>query len=175
MPDQIYKELVISHTGEINYENIGNLLTKLKHTMDSAGFKMGTYKKVLSVMVECLENIYKYMDTIGIDISLPTNHKPKFILEHNEKEFFLYAGNPVLQDHISGIKNKIDRVNNLEFDELKKLYKKIITNGKFTSKGGAGLGFIEMVKTTKNKIDYRFDPIDDEFSYFHFNIRIPVI
>jgi len=47
------------------------------------------------------------------------------------------------------------------------LYRQTITNGKFTDKGGAGLGLIEMAKITNNPIKYRFESINDQFSLYY--------
>jgi hypothetical protein len=42
----------------------------------------------------------------------------------------------------------------------------MLSNAEFSSKGGAGLGLIEMAKKTGNKLDFDFTPLDDVFSYF---------
>jgi hypothetical protein len=42
----------------------------------------------------------------------------------------------------------------------------MLSNAEFSSKGGAGLGLIEMAKKTGNKLDYDFIKLDDKFSYF---------
>jgi hypothetical protein len=42
----------------------------------------------------------------------------------------------------------------------------MLSNSEFSSKGGAGLGLIEMAKKTGNKLDYDFLQIDAEHYYF---------
>jgi hypothetical protein len=42
----------------------------------------------------------------------------------------------------------------------------MLSTSEFSSKGGAGLGLIEMAKKTGNKLDYDFVKLDNEFSYF---------
>ena len=42
----------------------------------------------------------------------------------------------------------------------------MLSSSEFSSKGGAGLGLIEMAKKTGNKLDYDFVPVDTDFSYF---------
>jgi hypothetical protein len=174
MLEQGKNQKIIEYVGRINYDNIGSLLAKLKQELDALGFKLGTYKKVLAVMVECLENIYKYMDNTEIASDIINNNPPKFILELFDSKFLMYGGNPILKKDSSKITKKIDKVNQLEPEKLKKLYKKIITNGHFTNKGGAGLGFIEMVKTTGSKLLYEFDNINEEYLFFNIRIDIPI-
>ena len=45
------------------------------------------------------------------------------------------------------------------------------TNGEFTSKGGAGLGFIEMAKTAGNKLEYDFKNLSMGYSLYTFRVH----
>ena len=174
MPETVNNKFVLSHIGEINYDNIGLMLAKLRKKMDQHGFKLGTYKKVLAVLVECLENIYKYLDSVTIDKSVIDKRLPYFKLEFIDDYFLLEAGNPVRKKDASKLENKLNEINGLDESGLKKLYKRIITDGKFTEKGGAGLGFIEMIKTTGEKINFSFEKINSDILYFNINIKIPI-
>ena len=70
------------------------------------------------------------------------------------------------------ISRRIDKINTSDEDELKKIYRDTITNGIFTEKGGAGLGFIEMAKITTNSLEYSFKNLDKGFSYFEITLHI---
>jgi len=160
------KEVILSYNDQLNFETIGILLNKLENEMKARGVKIGVYKKMLIIMVESLENIYKYTEITF------ENYHPKFFVEKFEDHFLLSAGNTVYNKDIDKLKNKIDKINKLDRDGLKKLYKETITDGKFSSKGGAGLGFIEMAKISGNKIDYRFEEINNELSYYFLDLRV---
>ena len=64
------------------------------------------------------------------------------------------------------LKVKLDEINNLEANEIRNVYRQMLSMSEFSNKGGAGLGLIEMAKKTGNKLDYDFVPLDDDFSYF---------
>ena len=83
-------------------------------------------------------------------------------------EIRLETTNPIHNSDIDLLKKKIDRVNNKTREELKALYRDTITNGHFSPKGGAGLGFIEMAKTSGNNLEYSFRKISGEFSVYTF-------
>ena len=55
---------------------------------------------------------------------------------------------------------------------LKELYKTTITNGEFSPKGGAGLGFIEMAKTTGSKLEYNFESLSKEYTLYTLRISM---
>ena len=52
------------------------------------------------------------------------------------------------------------------------IYRETITNGVFSDKGGAGLGFIEMAKITSNKLGYQFLTATDEYQIFELVLSI---
>lgn len=174
MPGIVNNKLFLSYKGEVTYDNIGALLSELKIKMEEQGFRLGTYKKVLAVMVECLENIYKYISNTKDKDTMNDKYPSYFSLEAFEGYFILKAGNPLLNEDRGKLEEKLVKVNALNEIELKDMYKAIITDGKFTEKGGAGLGFIEMIKTTGNKIEFTFDEIDNRFSFFNITLNIPV-
>ncbi len=41
-----------------------------------------------------------------------------------------------------------------------------MTEGTLSSKGGAGLGLIEIAKRTRNKLVYEFLPLDEKSQFF---------
>ena len=47
-----------------------------------------------------------------------------------------------------------------------------LSTAEISEKGGAGLGLIVMAKTTKQKIKYDFEKINDKFSYFAMQLNL---
>ena len=82
--------------------------------------------------------------------------------------------NPVKKQDVAPLRTRIDNINKQNKEELKELYMSTITNGEFTPNGGAGLGFIEMAKTTGNKLEYAFESLSKEFSLFTFRVSMSI-
>lgn len=80
--------------------------------------------------------------------------------------YTITTGNIIASVQVNDLKNRLDEVNKLDIKEIKSLYKQILNTAEFSSKGGAGLGLIEMAIKTGNKLDYDFVPVDEDFSYF---------
>ncbi|MCB8995643.1 MAG: hypothetical protein H6538_08540 [Bacteroidales bacterium] len=163
-------ELILEFTGHLTFSTIGRLLTMLKHKMVEKGIKIGIYKRILGVMIEALENIYKYSDQYHDNQMIEKNYLPTFKLERSGQSYIINTTSPIKNTDIQKLKDKIELVNSKSGEELKALYRQTITNGHFTSKGGAGLGLIEMAKITNNTLGYRFDPINDNFSLYHLTL-----
>jgi hypothetical protein len=162
------KENILAHFGPLSYEEIGFLLNRMSAYVDKQGMAITVKKKVYSAMVESLENIYKHQDIINSN----TEHQPRFTLFLDEKEFSLFASNSLLNHKVTPLKEKLDRVNALNKEGLKELYKLTILSGDVSPKGGAGLGIINIAKVSENKINYKFEKINSEYSYFTINVVI---
>ena len=164
------RETILEFTGHLTFSTIGRLLTMLKHKMVEKGIKIGIYKRILGVMIESLENIYKYSDQYHENQMIDKNYLPTFKLERTNQVYIIKTTSPIKNTDISRLRDKIDLVNSKSEEELKALYRQTITNGQFTAKGGAGLGLIEMAKITNNTLGYRFEPINDDFSLYHLTL-----
>ena len=160
------KETLLEFKGHLTFSTIGRLPTQLKHIMVEKGIKMAIYKRILSVMIEALENIYKYSDQYSDKEYILKNFIPTFRLERIDQSYIIRTTNPIKNVDIPNLKKKIDLVNSKTAEEIMIFYRQTITDGKFTDKGGAGLGIIEMAKITNNRIEYRFKSINDQFSLY---------
>jgi hypothetical protein len=86
--------------------------------------------------------------------------------------FYVISANLIDNDKIPTVREKLDRVNTLDKKELNNLYREVLTNKQINEKGGAGLGFIEMVRKTKGKLPFDFIKIDDKQSMFFMQIEL---
>lgn len=163
-------ESIIEYKGHLTFNTIGRLLTLLKQQMEEKQIEINFYKRILSVMIEVLENIYKNADQYQENQFISKNIIPTFRIARDNQVYFIESTNPIKTRHSEILRKKIARINKANEAELKLLYRQTISNGKFTDKGGAGLGLIEMVKISGNPIQYQFDPIDDEFSLYRLKI-----
>ena len=163
---------IIDYSGNIHYETIGELIHQFKNHVHILGVHIGTYKKVLLVMIETLENIMKYRE-------YPSNVNedngafiPLFAITKEGDRYFITSANTLERRNIPELEGRLVYLNTLSSQGIKEYYKETITNGQFSKLGGAGLGLIEMAKISGNKIDYHFQPVDDVYATFHLKITI---
>ena len=163
---------ILHYKGKFTFERIGILLNDLKNKKDTYQIDPVQYKKLLTLMIEILENVLKYSDRFEVFVLDHPDYQPEFELNLNEEGFVLMSRNPVRDKDKKEISRRINKINTSDEDELKKIYRDTITNGIFTEKGGAGLGFIEMAKITTNALVFSFIPIEKGFSYFELSLHI---
>lgn len=165
---EIEREEILRHFGPLSYEEIGFLLNKMTVILERRGMSITVKKKVYATMVESLENIYKHQDIIEKDLE----YHPRFSLYIDDQNLSIFVSNSILNLKISPLKSKLERVNNLDKDGLKDLYKNTILSGNVSPKGGAGLGIINIAKVSENKINFSFVTINEKYSYFTINVVI---
>jgi hypothetical protein len=161
---------ILSYRGPLSFSTIDWLLSEFKMAAHDHDLSFKTYKKMISIMIEALENVTKYSDQFNCNGDKNSGFCPSCQISRNTSNIELITENPVKNEDVNPLRARIDAVNKRNKEELKELYKTTITNGEFTSKGGAGLGFIEMAKTAGNKLEYTFENLTEDYALY--TIRI---
>ena len=125
-------------------------------------------KKVFYIAVEILQNIFHH--------SMRSTHsgiqEGYFFIEKKRSAYVLKAGNLMANDKVEVFRDRIDEVNRLNKTELKKKYINILDKGTFSEKGGVGLGIMEIVRKSGNRLAYHFERLDDFQTYFNLEIKV---
>jgi hypothetical protein len=122
-------------------------------------------KKVFHVMVECLQNISKHAENRN-NIITSKDGRGIFMISKDETEYNVTTGNVINNDKIPKLSEMLENINSLDKEGLKELYKQQIREGRLSDRGGAGLGFIDIVRKTGQKLVYSFLTINEKRSFF---------
>jgi hypothetical protein len=122
-------------------------------------------------MIELLENIYKYCDPHCLS-AFNDDSYPEILILKNKDHFIIRASNPLLVKHEKKLHERLNILNSLNRSGLMEAYKKTITDGTFTEKGGAGLGLLEIAKISALPLKYSFTPIDDSHIMYMIEVAI---
>lgn len=129
-------------------------------------------KRIYYIMVEGIQNISRHQD----DAIENTDEYPGiFSIQKQDDRYYITTGNLVMNDKIKDLKERINQINALDTEDLKKLHKEILKSGAISDKGGAGLGLIEMAQKSGNKLIASFELISEKFSYFYLQTQIVTI
>jgi hypothetical protein len=87
-------------------------------------------------------------------------------------KFLVRTGNFIDARLIPELKERLDHVNSLDEDGLRELYRLKLNDEERSVKGTAGLGFIDIARKSKNKLEYAFVGVNDKMSFFCLNVSI---
>ena len=159
------REITLVYEGEITHQ-ITKAFTSLTESNMAKEEEADTVqKRVFHVMVECLQNISKHAEEVE------GNHyffagRGIFLVSRSDEEYAVTTGNIIENERIDELDGMLKKINSLDKIGLKELHKTQMKEGRLSAKGGAGLGFIDIVRKTGNKLDYHFLPVDEGNSFF---------
>lgn len=166
-------KVLLAHEGNVNKAVLLDTLPKLESVLDEVGVDKPRKRKLVNIAIEALQNLQVHAH----HSSLPTSGiQPVFTVTKEQDAVHVTIGNLIKNDERKVLEDKLNKINSLNEDEVKFLYGVIMkqTAVKFSSKGGAGLGLIDMKKKSGNPLVFSFQEIDDDISYFSLRVTVPV-
>jgi len=158
---------MFSYRGRFTQSITKSILSVTEKRLEIEKTETSTKKKVFNIMVECLQNICKHIEKAD-----NTNSNAIFMIGKQKEEFIIYSGNTISNDKISGLQNKLTAINSMSREELKVVFGAIISGGDLSESGGAGLGLIDIAKKSGSKLEYNFEKIDEQISFFSLKTSI---
>ncbi len=149
--DEITNKLI--ELSEYNISNNKETLSKMK-------------KKASFLMAECFQNIVRHGESLEGNKHASSN-EGFFLTKNWQDTYYITSGNLIENDKIEDLERQLQKVNSLDRDELKVLYREVLENEMISDKGGAGLGLIEMARKSGQKLEYVFNDFDAKFALFY--------
>jgi hypothetical protein len=136
------------------------LLMLLEKEMENSEFGFLGRKRLFMFVLESLQNVSRH--------SIEHGHSNMSIVVYSKNNggYTVTTGNAMSRSNIADLKRRLDEINNLQLTDIRHVYRQMLSTSELSTKGGAGLGLIEMAKKTGNKLDYDFIDLDDASSYF---------
>ena len=163
--------MIIDFRGPISFETMEELLNELKRAPAFNELRKPVRKRLYGTVCESIDNVYKYAAFNQVD-SQGNLRTPLLIVKKQDDVFTVSVGNLVMNNLVDGLRIKLDKVNQLDTEELKTLYEEVINKEAGEADTGAGLGLITMALRTEVDIDYSFEPVEAGYSFFTMKIDI---
>ena len=165
-------EIKLVYEGEVTHQITKAFIALAEAQMEEHEEALKVQRTVFHVMVECLQNISRHADECESEESLYSG-KGLFMVSNTREAYCVTTGNAIMNHKIEELKKMLEQVNQLKNEELKDLYMKQMKEGRISTKGGAGLGFIDIRRKTDQKLDYHFLPMTENVSFFLLTTLIP--
>lgn len=129
------------------------------------------FKTVLFCANEMLQNIGFYSLERETNMDNRDTGKGKFSLKCSASEIIIYSENQIDPEISRRLISKLDIYNSLNAEELKVLYKQMLKADSPEESKGGGIGFIEMIRKSKNPI-FHLIRVAESKTYISFQIII---
>jgi len=167
--DMIKNKINYGYRGYFTREVSDGLIEFAQGIFDQSNVTTKIKKRVVFILVECVQNITRHQE---LPEEVSGESDVIFLIQSLDEMYNISQGNMIRNDQMITLKEKLDRINTMNQEELKMQYKSILAEASISEKGGAGLGLIEIARRSGNKIRYKFEPVDDDFSFFFMNTLI---
>jgi len=165
--------IVLYFKGEITDNLLTSILQLIDDKLEKRIEDKSVKRKVFSVLLECLQNIYNYYNHQEMNSAI--YNSAILMIKKSDEAYYVITGNFMKSSRVEKLKSKIEKVNTLTKDELKEYYKQSLDrNEPDSDTGGAGLGLIDIARKSGERIDYAFDTINDEHSFYSVQVKISI-
>jgi len=163
---------LLFYQGEITENTTSELLDQLEKRIEEIQMKRSVAKKVFHICIEALQNLYHhgYKESIN---GYPKNFGV-ILLKILHDEVVLRTANIVDKPTKHFLEKRIKQFNILTKEQITKLYKIILAETSLSEKGGGGLGMIDIIKRTGDKINFSFKEVNDNMFFYIFETKLQI-
>lgn len=164
--------ILLEYEGAVDKKILLQTLPEIEEILESLNVSRQNKRKIVNIAIETLQNLQLHSYQNGIrDYGL----SPLFIVAKSDEFITITIGNLIAQTERAVLEDKILKINSLNEEEVKYLYGVIMkqTVVKFSTKGGAGLGLIDMKKKSGHELGFSFQDVDETVSYFSLKVSVP--
>lgn len=139
----------------------------VENKLESNGEPRLLIKRIFTVVVESLQNV-------RIHASRTDNAKDTsfIIIAKEDGNYKIIVANLADNDIVDRIKTKLMSIKGLKERALKKAYMNMLSLGKLSKKGGAGLGILTIALKSENNLKFNFEKINDDLTFFNMDIKV---
>jgi hypothetical protein len=163
--------IIFSFSGPMTHDVIEGMGSAIRiKIVEEEGGDRNAALKVFATFVEQVENVIHY----SIE-KRPKESELSFgmiVVGKKDDLFFICGGNKISTDEVEKLGNYLTKLAMMNKEELKMYYKERRRANREHNSKGAGIGFIEMARKASKPIEFSFQKIDEEYSFFTINIII---
>jgi|GEM_PF-809580 hypothetical protein len=192
------ESVIFSHKGALDGEMIDVIIQLADKKLVKAKTRVRIKKKIINILIECLQNSFHYTSTYEQDqVISPTNKEeniikdseeeeenndpdqwkdliesPYVILSQKKESYFILTGNYITHDKADVLKKRIDEITAFNDEELQKYYIQSLDKDELPKQGGAGLGLIDIIRRSKHNVSFNFKEVDEKYQRFNLLIKV---
>jgi len=164
--------IMLSFKGEVTSDLLTSILQIMESKMDTLEESPKIKKKVYNILVECLQNLYHHIDEDDLSTPSVDEKSALFMIRKQDDEYSIMTGNYIANENVDRMKVRLDKINEMDREELKDYYKEVLNNGEMSTKGGGGLGMIDIARKSGKKLEYCFNNVNNRYSFFSLNVKV---
>lgn len=152
--------VLLSFKGTISQEVVTEFGSMIRSSLSAES----NIKKIFAVFIELAQNIVRYSSeqepnpdgNAGVGIIL---------LREKKETYYLSSGNMIQNENVTKVRERCDKVNSMNKDELKAYYQEKIRKPPEEGSKGAGIGLIDIARKSDGPLKCAISEIDTTHSF----------
>lgn len=162
--------IMMCFNGPFSHSIIEEMGIAMKNHLSAANLAKVWIQDLFAVYVEMTQNVTHYLSLSPQLVN--ENASATVVIAKQGETYTISSGNVVLKKDVEKLADKINHINTLDSDGLKKMIRQQLRCEVAPGAKGAGIGLMEIAKRCKKGLEYNLMEIDDGLSFFTLKITL---
>lgn len=159
--------IFLTYGGFLTQTLIAGMTEALEKEAKYHELNMGVANNIFTIFIELAQNVMNYSKSINKGCNEVKSEGLIVVGKDEQMNYFIHSQNVIAKEDKDKIEPKLQEIQTMDRDQLKKRYRELRKSGRDTHNKGGGIGFYEIAKRSDN-IKFEFKKINDDKYYFHF-------
>ena len=162
------QNIMFCYSGYVTERILSAIGETIKKKLAIEETELGKTKKVFSIFVEGVQNVIRYSaESLGPEDQDESEVRYGLVtIGQDPKGISVQCGNLIYNKDVQKMKERVKQVEGKDKEQLKKLYKEKMMEGPEEGSKGASLGLVEMARRSGYPIEFAFEEINQEHTFF---------
>lgn len=157
---------LLSFRGLMTYEITGGLLTMTERKLEQEGTEEELKKKVLVVMIRCLQNILRYQVKDGL------LNSSIFMIGRQEDDYVILSGSLIDNHRVAFLQDRLSALNAADDVDRSNLFEALLRKGIERSGQNTPDALEEIAIKTNKRLEYGVEKISEQHSFFSLRVSV---
>lgn len=163
--------IFLTYGGFLTQTLISGMTEALEKEAEYYKLNMGVSSNIYTIFIELSQNVMNYSKNKEKDSREIQSEGLIVVGKDDDLNYYIHSQNIITKSDKDKIEPKLEEINLLSKDEIKKRYRELRRSGKDSHGKGGGIGFYEIAKRS-DTISFEFKVINEDKYYFHFISKI---
>jgi len=162
--------IMMCFNGPLSHSIIEEMGTAVINYLEAEELARMAVQDVFATYIEMAQNVRNYQ--LLKKLQTGDTGTATILIANKDDKYAVTSGNVIMNSDIDPLVSRINNINGLEPDALKKLIKQQLRSERPPGATGAGIGLMEMAKRSSSRLEYSMRDINDQCSFFTLKVQI---
>lgn len=162
--------ILISFNGPFTHSLIEEIGLAIKRYLEGEALGKGAITDVFAVYIEQTQNVRNYLERRAL--AGPILGSAIVVIGYAEGGLVVSSGNAILKSDVAELVERLERINALDKEGLRKYYKECLRKDRTPDSQGAGVGLIDLARRARGSLEYSFQPLDGDCDFFSLAVTV---